>query len=168
MKIRNMKKKHKNTKALTPIRTLEASMEKDCKQLEKLYKKAIAQGLKSIKASEKALANAKREITKNKKQKTTKAKTALLNALQNELTKLIEEQTAIESGYSKFLAEQKTLALFEKEWKKAGTKSKTKAKSMQPKKSTKKTKRKPRASKVPVSETEAMTSKTVDAPVLAK
>lgn len=138
-----MKRKTKkmNMKSNLPIKEIDqlhACIQSDQSKLAKLYEKIATYNQKSIVRLDKQLAKLKPKTAKmgkgKRKQgpKTNQKDQKNRAAVQKELGALKTEHASLSAGYKKFLAQQKALQLFEKEWQKKSIKvGKPKAKHKQ-------------------------------------
>jgi len=110
-------------------------IERDCDQLDKLYRKALVGTNKNALAAKKSLAKAKVQAKKAKRYKKESPKVyqkalAEIKALEKQSSTLKTELACITTCYTQFNAKKKAMDQFEKEWnkKKAAKPKKRKAK----------------------------------------
>lgn len=137
-----MVKKPTKKVAITDIDNLHACIAADQKQLEKTYHHAVTLNRKNMAVISKSLVKAKKDVVKAKRNKKKAPKahqvaTSQVATITDALASLKSISSRIELGYKKFLAEQKLMSKFEKEWNKKHAAKRPKKRSKPAKKANK-------------------------------
>jgi len=116
---------------MSHIEELHQCIQSDQAKLEGAYEKSIATVDKNLTRLTVSLDKINKKIAKvkmSKKKSVDKSLTSTLLSLENELALIKAEKSSLENGHKKWVAQQKVIKQFEKDWAKKLKQSKSKAK----------------------------------------